>query len=111
MKQVKSLFLLIIFLIPTSSYGWKYFFVEDLGIQGNIRRCKYDNGQVYTVNSINLCPMSVEGPAPNMGTGTGFYRGTYLDGMTRVCVYDVLGNQRGIRVNSTDICPLNYEFR
>lgn len=107
-KKLALFSFLIIFSIP--SFGLKYFFTEDLGIQGNIRRCKYSNGQVYTVNSINLCPMSVDGPSPSMGTGTGFYKATYLDGMTRVCIYDVLGSKRGIRVSSTDICPLAQEF-
>ncbi len=111
MKFIKSVFILSIFLFSTLTFGWTYFFTEDLGVYGNVRRCKYDNGKVYTVNSINLCPMSVNGPGPGMGSGTGFYKGTYLDGITRVCVYDVLGNQRAIRIDSTDICPLNHEFR
>ena len=110
MNMKKVVFLIFTLLISTSSFGWKYFLSEDLGIQGNVRQCKYDNNQIYTVNSINLCPMSVDGPSPGMGNGTGFYKRTYMDGMTRVCVYDVLGNQRAIRINSTDICPLNQEF-
>lgn len=110
MKIKKLSFLFLFLVISTPSFGLKYFLAEDLGIQGNVRRCQYSDGQIYTVNSINLCPMSVDAPSPNMGTGTGFYKGTYLDGMTRVCVYDVLGNQRGIRVNSTDICPLTQQF-
>ena len=107
-KKLISTSLLI--LISPPSFGLEYFFTEDLGIQGMVRRCRYSDGQVYTVNSINLCPMSVKGPSPDMGIGTGSYQGTYLDGMTRVCVYDVLGNKRGIRVNSTDICPLTQDF-
>ena len=48
--------------------------------------------------------------AKSFGKGTGFLAGEYLDGMTKVCVYDVMGEKKAIRLNSTSLCPLNPRF-
>ncbi len=85
-----------------------YFLRSDLGVHGFQRTCEYSNGQTYAVNSTELCPMSIEdNPVAN---GTGFLQGEYRDGPTKVCVYDVLGSQKALRLNVTEICPLTSRF-
>lgn len=96
--------------LATNAQAWTHNLVEDLGVHGVMRHCKYSNGQVYAVNAAELCQISMEDSAPGFGQGQGFFKGEYQDGMTKVCVYDVLGERRGIRVNSTSICPLNPKF-
>jgi hypothetical protein len=91
----------------TNAQAWTHNLVEDLGIRGVMRYCKYSNGKIYTVNATEICQISIEDSAPGFGQGQGFLKGEYQDGMTKVCVYDVLGEQRAIRVNSISICPLN----
>jgi hypothetical protein len=54
--------------------------------------------------------MSINVDGITIGGATGFKQGEYQDGMTKVCVYSVLGNQRLLRVDSTDLCPLSYDF-
>ncbi|MDC9822976.1 hypothetical protein PRN20_04470 [Devosia sp. ZB163] len=85
-----------------------YFLRSDQGVQGLERFCEYSNGQTYTVNSIDLCPMSIEDNP--VASGTGFLQGEYQDGMTKVCVYDVLGSEKGLRVNAAELCPLTAKF-
>lgn len=94
----------------TGAQAWTYNLVEDLGVRGLSRYCKYNNGAVYTVNAAEICQITVEDSAPGFGQGQGFLKGEYEDGMTKVCVYDVLGDQRAIRINGTSICPLNAKF-
>lgn len=91
-----------------------YFLTNDLGISGLQHYCEYSDGNTYSVNSTQLCPMSVnidgfQSPPGSPGM-TGFKSGEYRDGMTKVCVYNVLGNDRFLRVDGTDICPLTYAF-
>ena len=40
----------------------------------------------------------------------GLKAGEYQDGMTKVCVYNVLGEQHAIRLNGMGLCPLTYDF-
>ena len=103
---------LVAVLLAFQAEAMTYFLVQDLGVQGNVRRCKYSNGKIYTVNATELCSMSVEedGPLPPSGQTMGFLLGEYQDGMTKVCVYDVLGNKRALRLSSTSLCPLNAKF-
>lgn len=103
---------LVAALLAFEAQAMTYFLVQDLGVQGNVRRCKYNNGKIYTVNATELCAMSVEedGPLPPSGQTMGFLVGEYQDGMTKVCVYDVLGNKRALRLNSVSLCPLNAKF-
>lgn len=88
------------------------YLTKDLGVKGVMRYCQYSNGKIYTVNATELCEMSVEegGPLPQSGQTVGFLAGEYQDGMTKVCVYDVLGEKKAIRLNSTSLCPLNQKF-
>ena len=92
------------------------FLSQDLGVHGLYHLCKYSNGQVYSYNATDLCPLSIEDDNPEMsnpsasGGETGFYSGEYQDGMTKVCVYNVLGYNESIRVSSVAICPQTYKF-
>jgi hypothetical protein len=106
----KLLNITLVFIFATNAHAWTHNLVEDLGVNGLMRYCKYSNGQVYAVNAIEICQISIEDSAPGFGQGQGFFKGEYQDGMTKVCVYDVLGEQRAIRINSTAICPLNPKF-
>lgn len=95
-------------MIPIPSFAWAYYLQEDLGVQGLVHLCRYGNGKVYTVNAIDLCPISIQDSAP--GFGQGILHGEYQDGMTKVCVYDVLGEKKAIRLPSTSLCAPNSRF-
>lgn len=92
------------------THAWTYHLEKDLGVQGVVRYCKYNNGKIYTVNSSEICQISIQDSPPDFGQGQGFLKGEYRDGMTKVCVYDVLGEQKALRVSSTSICPLSPKF-
>lgn len=94
----------------SNAHAWPYNLVQDMGVSGVKRLCKYSNGKVYAVNATDLCSLSIEDSAPGFGQGTGHLQGEYLDGMTKVCVYDVMGERRGLRLNSTSLCPLSPKF-
>ena len=106
----KLLSITFVLVFTTTAQAWTHNLVEDLGVRGVMRYCKYSNGKVYTVNAAEICQISIEDSAPGFGQGQGFFKGEYQDGMTKVCVYDVLGERRAIRVNTTSICPLNPKF-
>ena len=110
---MRLLFLLVAAVVLVSpAAGMSAFFKRDLGVQGFIRYCEYSDGSTYTVNSAELCPMSVEtGFGSSRSTRMmGFKAGEYQDGMTKVCVYNVLGEQHAIRLNGMGLCPLTYDF-
>jgi hypothetical protein len=102
-------FTLAFFAYPASAIP--YFLSQDLGIHGQFHLCKYSNGKVYSFNTTDLCPLQVndEGP-PASSKQQGFKSGEYQDGMTKVCVYNVMGRTEALRISSTSICPLNHEF-
>lgn len=93
-----------------------YFLQQDLGVHGLVHVCQYSNGRDYSFNATQLCPLQIEddgppqmnGPATN--TVTGFLSGQYMDGMTQVCVYNVLGSTEAIRLNGIGACPATYQF-
>ncbi|MCZ4270883.1 hypothetical protein [Maritalea porphyrae] len=104
----KALLISLLFVGPANA--WTYNLKRDLGVVGFQRHCLYSNDETYAVNSTDLCPMSVEDSAPGFGGGTGYYQGEYQDGLNKVCVYDVLGEQRAIRVSSISLCPQTQRF-
>lgn len=93
-----------------------YFLQKDLGVHDNQHLCKFSNGKVYAYNAIDLCPLQIEDDGPvNYGNQkaakqTGFKSGEYQDGMTKVCVYSVMGRTEAIRLSSVELCPLTYDF-
>ena len=105
-----SLLVFVAWMIPIPSFAWTYYLQQDLGVQGLVHLCRYSNGKVYSFNATELCPLSIEDSAQSFGQGQGFLQGEYQDGMTKVCVYDVLGDRRAIRLPSTSLCPLNSRF-
>lgn len=97
----------------TPAWSLDYYLSRDLGVHGLFHLCVYSNGKVYSFNATQLCPLQVsdDGPAtPPGGSITGFKVGEYQDGMTKVCVYNALGNLRAVRIGSADLCPLSYNF-
>ncbi len=92
------------------SFAFTLFMQQDFGIRNNQRLCKYSDGNVYAFNATDLCSLSIDGSAPGMGKGMGFYKGDYQEGMTKVCVYDVLGEKKALRVNSYEVCPVTHNF-
>jgi hypothetical protein len=113
---MKTVFLIValVLLAPGQASAMTYFLTNDLGVQGIQHYCEYSDGNTYSVNATQLCPMSVSVDGvqlPSGGSGTtGFKSGEYRDGMTKVCVYNVLGSNRFLRVDGTELCPLTYEF-
>ena len=91
-----------------------YALKKDLGIKGFQHNCLYSNGKVYSVNSTELCPIEIEAelgsPANTAAKQTGFKTGEYQDGMTKICVYSVMGRTEKVRFDLTDLCPLSYDF-
>lgn len=110
MKTILGSLCLVATLFSNSAFAWTVTLVQDLGVNGLMRYCKYNNGKVYTVNAVELCQMSIEDSAPGFGQGAGFLQGQYQDGMTKVCVYDVLGQKKALRIGATSLCPLNPTF-
>ena len=96
------------------------YLTDDQGVKNGQHYCKYGNGKVYTFSATSLCPLSVKEDAPQpaeksrekpqMGGNTGFYKDEYIDDMTKVCVYNVIGQSRSIRIKRIDLCPMQYDF-
>ena len=79
--------------LPFPALAWTYYLQGDLGVRDLVRYCKYNNGKIYTVNATDICPITIEDSAPGFGQGHRFLQGEYQDGMTKICIYDVLGNE------------------
>jgi hypothetical protein len=97
------------------AYALTYYLSQDLGVQGLQHLCRYSNGKIYSVNAAELCPMQVEDQGLPANSGyqpvqVGFKTGEYMDGMTKVCVYNVLGHAEAIRVGGAELCPLSHNF-
>ncbi len=113
----KSKLLWAIFLIShcSEAFSMSYYLQQDLGVRDGIYRlCKYTNGRVYSFNAVELCPLSIDddvsGPAPTISKRMGFKTGEQIDGLTKVCFYDVLGSEAAIRIGVAELCPLTHEF-
>ena len=98
------------------AFALTYFLTQDLGVRGLQHLCLYSNGKVYAVNATDLCPLQVNDnpatstpPATRPGN-TGFKIGEYQDGLTKVCIYNVLGDKKAVRVDGTELCPQTYNF-
>ena len=90
-----------------------YYLKKDLGVRNMQHLCLYSNDKVYSLNATDMCPMSVEDDSIGRSKATpqtGFKSGEYADGMTKVCVYDVLGKTEEVRFPLTTLCPLTYKF-
>jgi hypothetical protein len=108
--EVKKVFLNILFLLFLNDANAITVFLQgDLGTKGTMRYCKYSDGKIYTVDATDLCELSIE--ASSFG-GVGTLVGEKeSDGLNKVCVYDVMGERRAIRVSSVSICPLSQNFK
>ncbi len=97
------------------AFAGTYYLQSDLGVRGIYHFCQYNNGKVYSYNATELCPLSISDDVNNSASYTapgkvGFKVGEYQDGMTKVCVYNVMGQKAAIRIGSVELCPLNYNF-
>jgi len=106
--------------VASSANAMTYYLTQDDGVQNNQHICEYSNNRTYAYNATDLCPMSIEDGTPaaqpkdsyqQPTTITGFYKGEYQDGMTKVCIYSVLGREEAIRLGSAEICPTSYDFQ
>ena len=109
-SAIKLLVILGSVLGVSSATAWTHSLEQDLGVKGVMRYCKYSNGKVYAVNAAEICQISIEDSAPGFGEGHGSLIGEQADGMTKVCVYNVMGEKKGLRINSTSMCPLSPTF-
>lgn len=91
------------------SSGPEVYMTQDLGVHGLFHLCRYSDGRVYSFNATQLCPLDFPTPALPAGA-VGMKIGEYQDGMTKVCVYDVLGSQEAIRISAAALCPLSHTF-
>jgi len=41
---------------------------------------------------------------------TGYLTGQNVDGMYRVCYYDVMGSTVAITIRMSELCPITYRF-
>ncbi len=111
MFLLRTILIVVVLVFWTSSsFALTVFLKRDLGTQGFLRYCLYSNDEQYTVNSIDLCPLSVDVGMDFGGGAIGFLAGEYRDGMSKVCVYDVLGEQKATRISGIGICPLSERF-
>ena len=110
MRHTFALAGLMTLLVVSNAEALPIFLSQDLGVKGLMRYCKYSNGKIYTVNATDLCELSIEDGMQSSGQATGFLAREYEDGMTKVCVYDVLGEKKALRLSSASLCPLNAKF-
>jgi hypothetical protein len=107
---VGGIILLAAVTFATTASAMTYFLERDLGTQGLYHYCVYSNGKTYSFNAMQLCSLSIEDAAGGFGGGVGFKQGEYVDGMTKVCVYSVLGKQQFLRIGGVELCPPTYQF-
>ena len=110
MHLLKPFLVLLLASYPSLSNAWMVSLIADLGVRTGIRYCKYSDGKTYTFNSTDLCELSIQVSPPGLGRGTGYLVGEQQDGLTKVCVYDVLGEKKGIRLRATELCPVSRQF-
>ncbi len=91
------------------SSGPEVYMTQDLGVHGLFHLCRYSDGRVYSFNATQLCPLNFSTPSLPSGV-VGMKIGEYQDGMTKVCLYDVLGNREAIRISAAALCPLSHTF-
>lgn len=115
MKFARILIGICLLASAAPAFSLDFFLQADLGVRGIYHLCRYSNGRVYSFNATDLCPLQVSDSGANSPSGSppqkmGFKSGEYQDGMTKVCVYDVLGQKASIRIGAAELCPLNHNF-
>lgn len=90
--------------------------------QGMSKICFYDVlGEIHTLNvsSVSLCPLSrnfdITPSVPaqrgyDSSGKTGFLQGERVQGLSKICYYDVLGETYALTISSVRLCPLNHRF-
>lgn len=108
---IRTLLLTVATLAASSVNAWTYYLERDAGVEGLVRNCEYTDGSVYTVNAVELCPLTIEDSGPSaQSSAHGVLSSEYQDGMTKVCIYNVMGNEKALRVGAAHLCPLTAEF-
>jgi hypothetical protein len=83
------------------------------------------NGYTLTLNSVQLCPLSIQVQLPPSATATppappappppatvmAFKTGEEITGMTKQCFYNALGNAYTRTMRSVELCPLSIQVR
>lgn len=82
----------------------------DYGVRGALHYCRYSNGKVYAFEAGKECPGTMAEPPDRGGRGTGYLKSEAHEGDSKLCIYNVSGMERSIRVTSFANCPLNQEF-
>jgi len=86
--------------------------------------CFYDVlGEEHTLDvpSYALCPVSHEfdvippaysnpPPPPGRSARVGFYKYEEIQGLSKICYYQVLGDIQAITLSATSLCPLQVSF-
>ena len=97
-------------------------FLKGESNEGMSKICFYDVlGETHTINisSVKLCPQTHNfAITPNVpaqrgyGSGgkTGFLKGERAQGMSKICYYDVLGEDYALTISAVKLCPLNHRF-
>lgn len=91
--------------------------------QGLSKICFYDVlGETHTLNvsSVSLCPLNHnfeimpkvpdQSNSGSYGGKTGFLKGERMQGMSKICFYDVLGESYALTISSVSLCPLSRRF-
>ncbi len=100
------------FAIPSSSH-------ESSGRYGAEKLCVGRDGKVYTESSRETClPFSYYEIGPrdfirrpqDVYPQSGLKVKEYVDGSIRICVYDILGKSKTIRMVNLEACPLTFDL-
>lgn len=81
-------------------------------VQGMNTVCAYSDGEQYMMDGLAMCPVSDQEAQPQGFSqhGMGMSAGEYQDNNSKVCVYEVFGERKFLRLDSTSLCPLSYQF-
>jgi len=107
MKRITILLATVLHFV--NCYGDEVLLQSDLGVNGSIRYCRYSDGKVYTFNALDFCEMAIN---TNDAMGIGDLVGEKKsDDMNKICIYDVMGEKKSIRVSIVSLCPISQKFR
>jgi hypothetical protein len=57
-----------------------------------------------------LLAFCILGSVSDANAVTGFLKSESLQGLSKVCFYDVLGETHTVNIPSTKVCPVNHQF-
>lgn len=104
----KTLYFIALCTLTFSTSAMTVFLQENLGVNGTLRYCRYSDGKVYTFDAIDMCALSIEASGFG-GMGT-LLEEKNTGGMNKLCIYDVMGEKKAIRVGLSNLCPISRQF-